>query len=350
MLSESITSVLSALSALIVPKRRTMLIEPTSVLLDPNGILKTNNFLLIYSAWASQPPLGLQPADILNQFKVVCIMHNKIPKSPEHEYLIAETKDLEGVTRLFILERTIGKGEVTDSPDPIITTDPVSAKLFQRFKEFLDALWAALAGPAPSHLSLMEEGSLPPSPSSPSPSFASGLPDIIDTATLSATQSAECVSDSLDKGDHHPANDRFLGQNFVYDKRFAAQNVQYFLPNRLTLFELALLAHVVHQTHPTYSPLGDQCYLFAALVYQAAKKYFGTSPLLNNKDEWVYEIDSHLPRDVKCGRWNGLMVNKVNPKDVSDVVHKYKKSYTQFIGEVILCSFELLSITTFYTD
>ena len=169
--------------------------------------------------------------------------------------------------------------------------------------------------------------------------------------TLSATQSAEFVSDSLDKADNCPATDRFLGQNFVYDKRYASQNVQYFLPNHLTLFELAILAHVVHMEYPTYSLLGEDCYFYATLVYQVAKTYFGACPLVNadkTQDNLIYHIDSHLPARYGC--WNGLMVKRVNTKFVSHVVAKYKKAHTEFIAQVILCSFKLLSLTTFYTD
>jgi len=214
----SFTQAISSLSSLFQP-HPTMSINPASVILEPSAILKMDIFLFVYNAWGSKPPLGLEPDDILSWFEVVCIMHNKLHRSPEHECLILETKDKEGVTRLFILERMVSRqGELTDSPDPIISTDPISTRLFEKFKEFVETVWATLAGSLPSHLSLMEEGSLPSSSSSSSsssPSLASSFTDIIDMTTLSAAQSAEFVSVSLDKADNCPATDWFLGQNFI---------------------------------------------------------------------------------------------------------------------------------------
>jgi len=101
--------------------------------------------------------------------------------------------------------------------------------------------------------------------------------------------------------------------------------MQYFLPNHLTLFELAILAHVVHKEFPTYLLLGEDCYFYAALVYQAAKIYFGARPVANpdkTQDDLIYHINKHLP--IRYGRWNGLMVKRVNPRAVSNVVAKYK--------------------------
>ena len=105
----------------------------------------------------------------------------------------------------------------------------------------------------------------------------------------------------------------FLEENFIHSPRLCGQNVQYFKPNHLSLFELALLANVVHDLYPTYSLLGRQCYFYANLVYTAAKIHFGVCPCpsknIDETQDMVYIIDSHWHLSNKFGRWKGLRKN-----------------------------------------
>jgi hypothetical protein len=66
--------------------------------------LTTDTFFLLYKTWAEK---DTNPHKILSQFEVLCVMHNKLPESPEHEFLIIETIDKQNKRKLFILERTI---------------------------------------------------------------------------------------------------------------------------------------------------------------------------------------------------------------------------------------------------
>ena len=245
-------------------------LEPASRLFNPIGMTATDIFLYNFSSWASltMGPFNLDSdfEDILSQFEVQTIMHNKIPKSPEHEFLIIETLDRWGKTRLFILERTV------------IAVNRPGRDIF------------------------------------------------------------EPMSDS-DEVDNSPALDRILGEKFVYSAKWRGQNVQYFKPNRLTLFELVLLAYVVDMLYPEYSQLGNHFY--ASLVYAAVEKHFGVHPSKNADDsetqEMVYIINSHLSN--KFGRWKGdksLMVHRIEPQVVSDVINKYKEVYPQEITKVFL--------------
>ena len=97
------------------------MVSPESLLLNPAGIKDTGNFQYIISSWATQLNY---PKDILDRFEVVCIMHNKNPAPPEHEYLLIKTKDLTNEdTLFFVLEQTVSNEvttPVTDINGPII--------------------------------------------------------------------------------------------------------------------------------------------------------------------------------------------------------------------------------------
>jgi hypothetical protein len=308
-------------------KPRPTMAAPSLHFLDPDVIIKPAHFLYLFTSWAPKAP-----PNFLDDYRVVTFMLNNMPKPPEHEFIILETLDKECTSRLFILERTIHNEQ-----RPTITADRPDTKLYQKAKKLATTALSTLTQGA-DPLSLMEEG-----PAHSSSSSVASL-SIIDTLSLSATQSADMVSDSLHKSYNVPAIDQFLGENFVHRPQFAGQNVRYFKPNGLTLFEFVLLAQVVHEAYPTYSLLGEQCYFYAGLVYDATEKYFGVCPSekADKSGDVVYHIDSHLSN--KYGRWNGIKVNRTDPEMVLDVIEKYKKAHTQHIAEVILV-FVQISIT-----
>ena len=95
--------------------------------------------------------------------------------------------------------------------------------------------------------------------------------------TLSSIQSTDLVMDSLKKSEYKSALDQFtfVGHGSTFDHRYYGQIVQYFKPEKLSLFEFAILAHTVHETNPKYSVLDSQCYFYAALVYAAVEKIAG---------------------------------------------------------------------------
>ena len=302
-------------------KPRPRMTQAENFLLDPKRVMSTDIFLYIFTSWASS---ASDPFEIFNRFPVTCIMHNKLPSNPEHEFLIIETEDRLHNNRkqLFILERTM-----TDQTS-LMETSPESSKPFGKFLEMV----------SPSHdsqLSLIEEG-LVSSTSTVTPTSLL----ITDKGSLISLQSADCISDSLDKLQHYPAQDQFLGAWFTTTQKFHGQNVRYFKPNNLSLFELALLANTIHIMFPRYSLLEHQCYFFASLICATVETHFGIQPskLCNDPDSGNsqndYVIDSHLPNNY--GRWKGMKVQVVNPEDVAKVVRKFKTEHTSVISQVIL--------------
>lgn len=290
-------------------KTRTTMTEPEKMLLDPNRILTTDVFLYLLTSWASSVS---DPHLVLNRFSVTTISHNKHPESPEHEFLIIETEDQhDHHSRLFILERTMSEQASAMQRDP----DPEN----KPFKAFLGI---ASTSSDDSHLSSVEEGL----------SSSTGSLSLADKASLRSLQSADQISESLDKGKDYPAKDQFLGEYFTSLKRFHGQYVRYFKPNNLSLFELALLANTIHDTFPRYSILEHQCYFFAGLICASVEHYFGIQPSKSFNDSENYIIDSHLPNNH--GRWKGVKVHTVNPEHVVQAIRNFKKEHTTVISKV----------------
>ena len=109
-------------------------------------------------------------------------------------------------------------------------------------------------------LALMEEG------------LSSQL-TISNELSVSAIQSVNLVLDSMKKSGYQVAMDQFVGNIFV--KEYLGQMLQYFKPRNLSLFQLAVIAQVVHTSYPNYAILNTQCYYYATLVYAVAKKIGG---------------------------------------------------------------------------
>jgi len=147
--------------------------------------------------------------EVLNRFLVDKIFLNKIPTPSEHEYLLIDTHDTEDnlKSRLFILDCTVAR-------DSSVETE-ITTKTNTETKE-------TILTPEFETLSTT------------------------DNISVSTTQASDIVSDE----NNTTACDRLLGESAVYSPEWAGQNVRYFKPNRLTLFELALLANVVHEEYP----------------------------------------------------------------------------------------------------
>ena len=282
--------------------------EAKALLYDPNSKTNVDQFLLNLKFWAMDPSAEFEES--LSFINVECIMHNKVLESPEHEYLIIKTVDRENIVKYFILERMMSNlPGANDLPAGEVLR---GTKLLKRMKELANSICSS----DESALAALERGS-----------------PISDNTCLTSVESLKVVSDTLTKVENL-AIDRFLGESMVYDKRWHAQNVQYFKPNDLTLFQLAIVADVIHKLFPNYTSLDKHCYFYAGLVYAVAQQIGGIRPLINadeTKDD-VYHIDKHL--FDKFGRWNGLKVADVDAGIVTSVVKIYKQYHTLHIASV----------------
>lgn len=277
----------------------------------------TKLFNFIISSWAHR---SKDPKSIKDRFKVVCIIHSKNPEPPEHEYLIVETKDSKDDKSYFhILERfaslptkSIIPSEESDKVGKLLTTIRRLSKM--------------LLGSSP--LASIEEGLGTTSRLTPS-----------DELSVCSIQTVDLVMDSLGKSQWSRfAVDNFVGGSQVFEKQYHGRVVQYFKPKDLSLFEFAVLAHVVHEANPLYTILDSQCYFYAALVYAAAEKYSGIleeeSP--DGSTDLVEISGSYLSNIY--GRWKGLKVTEVDAESlvVQAILARFKKAWDSQMDEVLI--------------
>ena len=284
-------------------------------LMEPGSTTSTGLFLLALRGWgydflSSEP--DPDPSKFLEEVQVTCILHNKMPASPEHEFLVIETKDREGFVRPLILERTVRLQGDQDSADleSAQNTAPGQGarKLFERFQQ----IYRTMLPPGPES---SEEGSSLLPQTSPTASALS----LVDRLTTSSALSADLISQPLysklfKEVRDTPAIDRFLGQDYVFSAEWQGQNIRHLKPGRpLSLFEFAILAEAVHSKFPLYSLLREQCYFFAGAVYSAVLHEFGA--------------DSEGPSGglpQKYGRWGGALVSLVPDAVVLEIVAEYR--------------------------
>ena len=286
-----------------------------SLLLVPANILTTSSVLDIFKLHANS---HTNPLQVLEQIEVCCIMHSKMPNSPEHEFLVIETVDSSATKRLLILERTVGV--VGSSPEP----GDAHSRLRSLYQDLSNASSATLTS---------EDNSLA----------------LLDRVTMSSAQSIHAVSTyAKDLSSKHEALDRFLGESYALSPTWQGQNMRFFKPTRkLLLYELAVLADLVHNLYPTYTLLGEQCYFFAGLVFLVAKHRFG-----RDADEGAdLKYIKNSAKLGRFGRWKGAMVNHIEEQVVASVDGMFQEEYVKQVAQVSFffgiwnSSFNLLFLT-----
>ena len=338
-------SITTAISALFSKPRNTMALQSGwELVFDSTAKHSTNAFLCFFYTEAFQAKFDPN-LEVLERLIVDKIIHKKIPEPPEHEFLLIHTHDTleSNKLRRFILERTVYSDrtkiqETPDVPDLNIETHhkTLSANLFDIIKRFMENIATILSSESDSALASsqlsMEEGTS--HTFSHSSSVAHDSLSITDSVTVSVSESADAVSvavaESLDQ-DKIPALDRFLGDHYVGLPRWTGTELRGFRPKNLMMFQLVLLANVVHQKYPKYTQLGPSCLFYASLVYKAAEMFGGNAGA----------VGGHAPQLI--GHWQGVKVTKVDSQMVSRVVGNFKRALSHQIAEVNVCSFNSLS-------
>ena len=290
------------------------------LLLDPNIYHRTNMFLYLIRTWASGSE---DPQAITDRFDVVLITHFKKAQPTEHEYLLLKTKDREkDQTVYFVLERNASR----QTTEPTVTT---SDEKWKTMSATLERLASTALGS--SQLASMEEGS-----------SATNSPKVSDELTLLSIQTADILLDSIRSEVDSDAIDQFKFLPSGPSLQYHGEEVQYFKPNRLSLFEFTVLADVVHDAYPKYSILNSQCYFYAGLVYRAAEKYskVALSEIADTSQmELVSMRGSHL--SGKNGRRNGIMVTYINPESsvIYAIMARFKKALQENLAEVFFLNY-----------
>jgi hypothetical protein len=361
-------------------KSRPPMDNQAAIILNDNSASQTGMFLLALRGWGTEFCQSNTLTDFLSEIQVTCVMHNKMPNSPEHEFLIIETQDRVGKKKALILERTVGlqreTGDINEIFSPgealilertvglqretrdindIFSPGEGLKSLFRKIKKIASETLAS-----GTQLGSMEEGSVRQTLS------------IMDKVSMSSIQSADLLSESLkliDDLHDSPAIDQFLGENYVFSANWHGQNIRHFKPkNPISLFQLAILADVVSKTYPKYTVFKEQCYFFSGLIYSALEYEFhiesSSSTKLNTDQDHMDQgpVDQGAAVDLvviddsrlsnRFGHYKKHMVTKVVHEDVLDIVGKFRHAYGIEIGKVSFLIFQIISILTitFFID
>jgi hypothetical protein len=236
--------------------------------------------------------------------------------------------------RKFVLHHTTSQNGTLvvedDDEDCCIT-------LIDKAKRFAMALAKIWQSPHPPHPPSSIETSSSSLLSNSSLSIEIDSLSVIDKSTISLTQSADLISDSLDKIGYSPAYNYFLGQNTMKRKKYAeAETVQINRLKNLKLFQLVVLAHVVHKLHPWYVLLRQQCFFFASVIIFTIEERFGVLPTQSAEDHTVTDF-------TKSGRWKGFKIQVINKGVIDHVVEVFNEMYPQKLDTV--CSLLVKALT-----
>jgi hypothetical protein len=318
-----------------------MSFDPASEIMNESLNMPISHFLHFLTSAAS---LSDAPENVLDRLSVVWIWLNKDPlaETDEHEYLIIETEDSKDqTTRLFVLDRIISNIRL-DCPERPKGTRPTAKKVSECADDGTYQLLSNLPGlsnviPSPSSpLSLMEEGTLPSTSTLHPPlSFQPPKHSIGDTLSLSATKKSQAVLDSLDNGDKvEGALDQVLGQKFVLQSRYGlGRNARQIKPKDLKLFELMVLAQVVHDFAPSYSRLNRNCYWFSNIMVDAVMNIFGLDSSISPGDASRNAKFASYVSNIS-GRYKGWKVSESKGEDLKMIMHNFKVAHRRAISEV----------------
>ena len=284
---------------------------------DPLMSGKTCLLLLLYTAWAKSLS---DPMPVITGFQVTKIDYMKNTTQPEHEYLRIDVHDDTcNETKQFTLDRTAMRrlravtsmdeqaNSMIASPEP---DDVTSKKSYERLIQFVSTISSIFSATSSSESESMVEGS------------SSGL-SATDKATLSLTETADCLSDVAGISESLTAIDRFSGQHHVNQPKFQGEVIKTLIPEGLCFFELVILAHTAHTIHSKYEYFKDQCYFYADLVFGAvAMKWPGPGDPAGS---------SNL-----SGRYKGCKVQLVEESSITDLIARYDKVRPEMFSKVFL--------------
>lgn len=110
------------------------------------------------------------------------------------------------------------------------------------------------------------------------------------------------------------------------------KNIRQIQPTHLTLFDLALVAHIVHEHSPLYSAFKNQCYWFVCLVCEVILSIDPCRAEDQLSKETTLEPEDYLP-DL-AGQWHGLLVCDVEKAIVAVLVHELWIRKEEYMAQV----------------
>jgi hypothetical protein len=241
--------------------------------------------------------------DALKRFKVKTITGNKSPDTTaQHELMsIAVLDSMYEDDYIFYLERTSSSSSVT-------TVTQVGANEVD-----LDAAEPLLTSGTSLNNSYPPLLPLPPSRTlSRQPSYRS-IPDIISVGSARGLNSLMSLSKLS------VAEDLFLGSAKFIENREVGLVCREIEPVGLSLYELAILADVIHEEAPTYNLMKNQCYWFLLTVFEVVLRVYE-----NSLDTQAgVPPDQYLPK--LSGTYAGCLIVAPIEEDLMRIENKFRE-------------------------
>lgn len=255
--------------------------------------------------------VAANPVDVYNRFVVLSITHCKDrDDTPQHEFLVIELSDTarRGSDKILIfLERTASNIRPSDD---YFNNHPESYSILQSIfqsRPFQDL--------DESEQSLLSRDS------------------ILDTASVAATKivystsnaSVSASASSVSLTGRYEAKDCFIGAKNIDVYGVYTRNVNQVHPQSLFLFDLLILADVVHDYDPIYSLLKSQCFWYACTICKVVSMEYTCSTTGGNRGYSGVRDSVRVPRNQYlpdlAGRWYGILITRVE-RAVSEVIRQ----------------------------
>jgi len=291
------------------PWKRTMILDHDdddnfAPFLAPSLHMNVQHYVQTYFNTAKLSDL---PHHALNERHLVDIVGvNKDISGPLHESLTASVKDEDTLKMyMLVLERMASNRPI--QPEDI---DVTCFAQFPDSQVVADAIQDALRDMRDT-----QDGS--PSPSDhPTPASSNILSQAIHTAMSSARTSARSFAVEAD--------DMVSGVKL----QDLGKSIRQYDPIGLTVFDLVLLALVVHQLSPIYSLFESQCYWFANIIFDVIVAIYPSKsqcrPDTGDGPRILFPPD-YLPQEF--GQFMGVTIN--DPRVVDAVVSVAKSHFEE---------------------
>lgn len=301
-----------------------------SAITDPNLYQPIAHFRQYFINYASD---SQTPHNSLNRLNVIWIGLNKQREPPEHEFLVIETIDSEDKTkRFFFIDRTGLPGPATPQP-----AEPNSDPGRPPFGSDTASGSGSGSGRLFSNVTL----TAPHSTKEPPPVSLAYRPPrhpIGDAFSLVMTKTSQAVSNSVTE--LTDALDRVQGENKIKGEKYGCgQTARQITPKNLKLFELVVLANVVHEFAPVYTFIDRNCFWFCNFMLDAVLE------LWPNEDKPGLQVGAHTkvpidPHNTEIsGRYKGWKINETDRRDLSLVLDKFRDEHRDVILRVNLFFF-----------
>jgi hypothetical protein len=199
------------------------------------------------------------------------------------------------------------------------------------------------------------DASISSGPSSGAPPHLHALPTVQTyPPSMRHSQSQSCLSEKMSRTFQLvDSSSRSLGSDRVAEDLIKGQggalggglSVSQLKPKKtLSLFELGILANVIHEEDPNYFLLSRQCYWFIATMFFVVDLVWGNT--LNEEEAGHPSPNDYLPKQF--GKWNNMPINQNNNAVIQRVIARFWErrkvefssvNFTYFLVYLILTSY-----------